>query len=364
MKLKKKSERLRQNKNNFKTRVKLIEKFAKSPCTDKLMNKLNLTTLEFFKSQIKCQTTKPKGRRYSLQDKLLSLSIFKNSPKGYRFLSTIFSLPSKKTLNNLLNRVPFEAGINDHIIKNLTHQASKLKPNDQLCSLVFDEMAIDPSLTYSQRNDLIFGFENFGNNQQNCKFSDHVLVFLLRGINRKWKQPVAYYFCQSTTKTPQLVNCIKEVVTAVQSTGLNILTTVCDQGGTNSAAIKFLKNETNTSCIKNGVENSYFGFTINNHEIIPIFDPPHLLKTIRNNLITKNLVFFKNDKCFKASWDHIKALYEFDIKNEACGLRTLPKLSAAHVIPTRENKKDVCFSGFPNTKSACGSYITTNGRLW
>jgi len=134
---------------------------------------------------------------------LLSLSIFKNSPKGYRFLSTIFSLPSKKTLNNLLNRAPFEAGINDHIIKNLTHQASKLNPNDRLCSLVFDKMAIDPFLTYSPKNDLIFGFEHFGNDQRSCKFSDHVLVILLRGINRKSKQPVAYYFCQSTTKTPQ-----------------------------------------------------------------------------------------------------------------------------------------------------------------
>jgi len=114
-------------------------------------------------------------------------------------------------------------------------------------------------------------------------------------------------------------------------------------------AIKFLKNETNTSCIKNGVENSYFGFTINNHEIIPIFYPPYLLKTIRNNLITKDLVFFKNDKCFKASWDHIKALYEFDIKNEACGLRTLPKLSAAHVIP--EKIKNMCVSVASQTLS-------------
>jgi len=210
-------------------------------------------------------------------------------------------------------------------------------------------MAIDPSLTYSQKNDLIFGLEHFGNDLRSCKFSDHALVFLLRGINRKWKQPVAYYFCQSTTKTPQLVNCIKEVVTAVQSTGLNILTTVCDQGGTNSAAIKYLKNETNTSCIKNGVENSYFGFTINNQEIIPIFDPPHLLETIRNNLITKDLVFFKKNKFFKASWDHIKALNELDIKNEACGLRTLPKLSAAHVIP--EKIKKMCGSVASQTLS-------------
>lgn len=240
------------------------------------MSKLNTTTLEFFKSQIKSQTKKPKGRRYSLNDKIVSLSLYKNSPKGYRFLSTIFALPSKKTLTNLLNQVPF----NEHIINNLSHQASKLKPNDRLCSLIFDEMALEPSLTYSKKDDFIYGFENFGNDQQTCRFSDHVLVFLLRGINRKWKQAVAYYFCQSTTKNPQLVNCIKEVITAIQSTGLQLLTTVCDQLGTNSAAIKILKNETNNHCLQNGTKNRYFGFTINDQEIIPIFDLPHLLKTM------------------------------------------------------------------------------------
>lgn len=76
-------------------------------------------------------------------------------------------------------------------------------------------MALEPSLTYSKKDDFIYGFENFGNDQQTCRFSDHVLVFLLRGINKKWKQAIAYYFCQSTTKTPHLVNCIKEVITAI-----------------------------------------------------------------------------------------------------------------------------------------------------
>ncbi|KAL5246229.1 hypothetical protein ACI65C_013637 [Semiaphis heraclei] len=150
MKLKKKSDRLLRNKNKFKSRVKLAEKFAKSYTNhNNMQNKLNTTTLAFFHSQIKSQTVKPRDRRFSLQDKILSLSILKNSPKAYRFLSTIFALPSKKTLTNLLNHITFEAGINDHIIKNLTHQATRLKPNDRLCSLVFDEMAIEPATAYN-----------------------------------------------------------------------------------------------------------------------------------------------------------------------------------------------------------------------
>lgn len=134
----------------------MAKKIADSNNTEKLMSKLNTTTLEFFKSQIKSQTKKPKGRRYSLNDKILSLSLYKNSPKGYRFLSTIFAFPSKKT--NFLNQVPFKAVINEHIINNLSHQVSKLKPNDRLYSLIFDKMALEPSLTYSKKDDFIYGF--------------------------------------------------------------------------------------------------------------------------------------------------------------------------------------------------------------
>jgi len=231
--------------------------------------------------------------------------------------------------------VTFEAGINDHIIKNLTHQATQLKPNDRLCSLVFDEMAIAPATAYNIKDDMVYGFENFGINEKSRILCDHVLVFLLRGIHRKWKQPIAYYFCQSVTKTPQLIKCINEVITAVQTTGLKIITTVCDQGTSNVKAIHTLKEKTNRDHLQNDVENKYFGFTINNEEIIPIFDPPHLLKTIRNNLLTKDVIFTKNGQTHRASWDHIKTLYELDLRNETCGLRTLPKLTEAHIIPEK-----------------------------
>uniref|UniRef100_A0AAR5P3G2 THAP9-like helix-turn-helix domain-containing protein n=1 Tax=Dendroctonus ponderosae TaxID=77166 RepID=A0AAR5P3G2_DENPD len=59
---------------------------------------VNKFTRNFILSQTRNQKLKPRGRRFSLEDKIFALSIYKQSGKGYRFLSKIFSLPSRKTL--------------------------------------------------------------------------------------------------------------------------------------------------------------------------------------------------------------------------------------------------------------------------
>lgn len=75
----------------------------------------------------------------------------------------------------------------------MKHQVSKLKEIDRTCVLLFDEMALEPGLTYDKTNDIIFGFENYDDfDSTTVHFSDHVLVFMLHGIKKKWKQPIAY----------------------------------------------------------------------------------------------------------------------------------------------------------------------------
>jgi hypothetical protein len=59
---------------------------------------------------------------YSLEDKVLALSIFKQSGKGCR----IFSLPSNKILTTLLRNVPLAPGINKHIFEPLQKTVGKL----------------------------------------------------------------------------------------------------------------------------------------------------------------------------------------------------------------------------------------------
>ncbi|KAF2896293.1 hypothetical protein ILUMI_09883, partial [Ignelater luminosus] len=63
-----------------------------------------------------------------------------------------------------------------------------LKPHEKYCSLIFDEMALQPGLQYNQKLDLAEGFENYGDSERKASFADHALVFMLRGVYKNWEQ--------------------------------------------------------------------------------------------------------------------------------------------------------------------------------
>lgn len=166
-----------------------------------------------------------------------------------------------------------------------------------------------------KKNGKVIGFEDLGDDNCSPKFSDKAIVFMVRGLRKKFKQPVAFYLTNSNMN--YLSTILKDVINAVQSTGLTVISTVCDQAPSNVAAnnrlIKETKDNTN---LKEGEKNDVFGFVIGGQEIIPLFDVPHLLKGLRNNLITKDLNFTYENKQKKASWKHIIQFYEFD-KNQS-----------------------------------------------
>lgn len=86
-------------------------------------------------------------------------------------------------------------------------------------------------------------------------------------------------------KSANLAIIIKNVLKTVQSTRLTVVTTICDQTPTNVAAINRILKETHKKYIEKGKEHTTFGFEIENQEIIHLYDVPHLLKDLRNNLI-------------------------------------------------------------------------------
>jgi len=46
---------------------------------------------------------------------------------------------------------------------------------------------------------------------KNQSLADHALVFMVRRIRKKFKQPACYTFCQAATKQNELVRLLKEV---------------------------------------------------------------------------------------------------------------------------------------------------------
>lgn len=63
-----------------------------------LETKVSRTTAEFIRLQIREQKHKPRGRRFSISEKLFCLALMKNSPKQYRLMKKFFALPSRRTL--------------------------------------------------------------------------------------------------------------------------------------------------------------------------------------------------------------------------------------------------------------------------
>lgn len=66
-------------------------------------------------------------------------------------------------------------------------------------------------------------------------------------------------------------------------------TTICDQGATNRSAIETLVSEARGHYLRK-YQTPKRRIIVDAQEIIPLYDVPHLIKGIRNNLLVKNLV--------------------------------------------------------------------------
>lgn len=160
----------------MKRKLFAADKFTKSEVFEKCVSSMDRIRKRFFQSQIENLEKKPKGRRYSLEDKVLSLALYKQSGTGYRFLSKLFALPSRKTVMKLLNRIPIRPGLHEEVFSVLNAETKNFQnPLDKNCILMFDEISIQPNLQPNWYEGNVVGFENFGF-KQTQEISNHAQV--------------------------------------------------------------------------------------------------------------------------------------------------------------------------------------------
>ncbi|CAI6355418.1 unnamed protein product [Macrosiphum euphorbiae] len=225
----------------------------------------------------------------------------------------------------------------------LKENVKHLKPSEKFCSILSDEVCLSSGLSYDSVTDPIDGFVDTGYSKSQ-NIADHALVFMVRGIKKKFKQPIAYSFCKGATTQHELIRQLKQVIRCVHQCGLKVVATISDQGSANCGAIKILNQETRSYYIKNELpyNDEFYEIELENNErlkLVHIYDVPHLIKCIRNNLITKDLVFTINNdvKCAKLS--HLVDLYNVDNAIPDC--KMLPRLTDQHIIPEKIMKMKV-----------------------
>lgn len=175
----------------------------------------------------------------------------KQSSKCYQYLTQVFNLPSIQTLRAILQKVNIHPGPINFINRHLKQQVALMKERDKVCLLMWDEMLLQPHVDYDVRKKHIVGFEDFGTKRR-ARFADHALIFMVRGIHSGWKFPLAYYFCDGSTKTDQLNQWIKDIAKIIIASGLYLVAFMCNNRKRNLTAINKLKLESARLKLKQG----------------------------------------------------------------------------------------------------------------
>lgn len=170
-------------------------------------------SLEFVSAQLRLSKTSNHGRRWTVQDKSFALSILHTSPQAYRIFSKAFIIPSVKTLRRSVKKLKIYPGFNRNLLNTFKVKVNSMSPESKLCCIVFDEMSLKEGVSYNSERDEVEGLEDFGYIGRSSFVDNHALVFMLRGLTSKWKQPIGYFLSNSTVSSGMLKSLMEQCIT-------------------------------------------------------------------------------------------------------------------------------------------------------
>lgn len=256
------------------------------------------------------------------------LGLYFKSPATFKMLRKQIILPSVSTIKLWICKTSkFRPGFSNAYIHNLSLKVGTMTRNEKYCVLLFDEMALKKFLEYSKAMDFIEGFEDLGHLGRTNKFAKEALVFFVRGMFLSWKFPFTYFLSQSATSGNILKDLILAVLKKLKEIGLNVKAVVCDQGTNNRNALKLL-----------GVTEPTRPFFLDNdgNKYYTIYDTPHLMKSIRNNLLNGNYILDNEI----ISFSDVRDTYRIDQRSQT-GARSMVKITSAHLNPNPFQKLSV-----------------------
>lgn len=115
----------------------------------------------------------PSSRKWLFKEKCFALSIYKRSPRTYRFLRQHITLPSETTLKEVLADIVLKPGVSPFLLQ---------------YNFIVDE---------------IDGFEDFGERGRTHVQANHLLQFKIRLLHSDFTFPIAHYPVNGTVVPSQ-----------------------------------------------------------------------------------------------------------------------------------------------------------------
>ena len=270
-----------------------------------------------------------RGKKWSSETISKSLKIlFKCKNSGYKYLRKIqkWPLPSRRTLNRRLQNMQFNAGVLKDVFEMLPKKIEFMSDYDKYCMLVMDEMSVKPGYDYDKSTQ-----ENIGDitlpNENGV--ATHGLVLMLAGLATRWKQIVGYHFTGDSYQGVNLKSTIDEILLKASEISLKVIVVTSDMGTNNQSVYKEYGISKNVNKIDHPhIQGAYLYF---------IYDPPHVIKCIRNGLL--NNLYFQIPQKFVDLYqlpsnivdiDYVRILFESERLHD---WKLCPNLTESHFCP-------------------------------
>lgn len=297
--------------------VDMCSRYVDGPC------------LKFIEQQVQMYFKHRKGRRWTSEQKRVALALHFKSPASYNFLRTIFALPSLTSLRRWISGVETNPGYNENVLNIMQARLTSMDAMKKVVVVSFDEMSLSVGLKYEKYDDMIVGFQDLGPGIGRATTrASQALVVMVRCLFDKWKQPIGYFFSGNAMKGHVLKQIIEEGVKRLLHIGFDVRAIVCDQGSNNRSAFMSL-----------GVTEDKPFFDVDQHRVWCLYDPPHLIKSVRNNFRKYGAVFESKKS---AQWKHIEDFYQQD--SQAPKFSLAPKLTNAHIFTPAFKTMRVCLA--------------------
>ena len=339
-KLKKEVKRLGRKLARKEERISGIAKALQDLKKEKLLSKEFASVLEgqftglplqLFKNQKKNQT-RSNGCQYDDEVKKFSLTLNYYSPRAYRFLRSVFKLPHPRTLKTWASSVDAAAGHLLHVYKKLSERVEQ-DPYAADCSLIVDGMHLSEDTSYDQVHDCFSGYVDYGNriNLEGLEetLAREAICFLLNGLCKHFKVPVAYFFVSRITSEIQ-ARLIQMALLHADEFGLKVHTVTLDGAKLNPASLSLLGMSWKSDSLDGKLDSDLIG----GQEVYAVLDNCHMIKLSRNCL--GDLKVLQDSDGREIKWQHIQNLVELQDKE---GLKFANKLGPQHVSYRRNKMK-------------------------
>jgi len=301
---------------------KMTQKEAKPVAIQYLRLVLDEAQFELVNCLVENSRKQGRGRRYSKKLKVICLGIYLFDPRAYGNLRNILkAIPCENTLRNMIANNKIEEGFLPFVLQALKCCTVDFDKMSKYVILSWDAVNLSPELQYVRKEEDGDG-DGFlsGLDSKSQHPATQANVLMVRSIFGDFKLPLAYFFHDPKLNAEKVHRVVDEAIDLVNETGLVVKGLVCDQC---TAHTSMYKNIFKVSPEKPYIER-------NGNKIYCFFDPPHLLKNVKNNIKKGSLGLLQEDGKDKIiNWQHIINFY---IKDSSNILRVAPKLTDKHIF--------------------------------